>query len=471
MPSKKNKELYFKNFLKIFKGLEITMPFGEALQQTPLYTKFMKDILTKKGKYIDNESIVVGGNYSAVIQRKLPKKFKGPRSVTILCTIGNESIGKALIDLRASINFMPLSMCRRIGNLKIDPTRMTLQLADRSITRPYGVVEDVLVKVHFTFPVDFVSIDILEDTKIPLILGIPFMLTANCAMDMRNGNLEVSADNQKVTFNLFEAIKYPEENRKCFKVEDVDKEDVSALATTQTLLEKALINVVDYLTCEQEEYLRACLEDLDCKDNIPVGGTSFEELKSEISSKKTKVELKTLPNHLKYVFLEENETKPVVISNELTFEEENRLVEILKRHKAAIGWHISSLKGINLTYCMHRIMKEEDYRAVRKEVLKLLEVGLIYPISNNAWVSPVQVVPKKGSMKVIQNKKNDMIPTRIVTRWRICIDYHKLNEARRKDHFPLPFMDQMLERLAGQAYYCFQDGYLRYNQIVMDPKD
>ena len=119
-------------------------------------------------------------------------------------------MNKALIDLGASINLMPLSMCKRIGNLKIDPTKMTLQLADRSITRPYGVVEDVLVKVrHFTFPVDFVIMDIEEDTDIPLILGRPFMLTANCVVDMGNGNLELSIDNQKITFDLFKAMKYP----------------------------------------------------------------------------------------------------------------------------------------------------------------------------------------------------------------------------------------------------------------------
>ena len=112
-------------------------------------------------------------------------------------------------------------------------------------------------------------------------------------------------------------------------------------------------------------------------------------------------------------------------------------------------------------------MKED----VRKEVLKLLEAGLIYPISDSTWVSPVQVVPKKGGMTFIQNKKNDLIPTRTVTGWQICIDYRKLNEATRKDHFPLPFMDQMLERLSGQAYYCFLDGYSDYNQIVVDPKD
>ena len=106
----------------------------------PLYTKFLKDLLTKKGKYINNESIAVEGNCSVVIQRILPPKFKDPGSVTIPCSIGVVSVGKALIDLGASINLMPLSMCRRIRNLEIAPTRMIPQLADRSITRPYGVV-------------------------------------------------------------------------------------------------------------------------------------------------------------------------------------------------------------------------------------------------------------------------------------------------------------------------------------------
>ena len=112
-------------------------------------------------------------------------------------------------------------------------------------------------------------------------------------------------------------------------------------------------------------------------------------------------------------------------------------------------------------------MKEE----VRKEVLKLLEAGLIYPISDSSWVSPVQVVPKKGGMIVTRNDQNELIPTRTVTGWRMCIDYRKLNEALRKDHYPLPFMDQMLERLTGQSFYCFLDGYSGYNQIAVDPQD
>jgi len=109
-------------------------------------------------------------------------------------------------------------------------------------------------------------------------------------------------------------------------------------------------------------------------------------------------------------------------------------------------------------------MKKE----VRKEVLKILEVNMIYPILDNLWVSSVQVVPKKGGMMIVCNTKNELIPTRIITGWRMCIDYCKLNQATRKDHFPFPFMNQMLERLASQAFYCFLDGY---NQIAVDPKD
>ncbi|KHN10582.1 hypothetical protein glysoja_042510, partial [Glycine soja] len=145
-PSRKDKERHLARFLDIFKKLEITLPFREALQQMPLYAKFLKDMLTKKNRYIHNDTIVVEGNCSAVIQCILPLKHKDPGSVTIPCSIGEITMGKTLIDLGASINLMPLSMCRKLGELEIMPTRMTLQLADRSITKPYGVIEDVLIQ-------------------------------------------------------------------------------------------------------------------------------------------------------------------------------------------------------------------------------------------------------------------------------------------------------------------------------------
>ncbi|GJZ79571.1 reverse transcriptase domain-containing protein [Tanacetum coccineum] len=118
-----------------------------------------------------------------------------------------------------------------------------------------------------------------------------------------------------------------------------------------------------------------------------------------------------------------------------------------------------------------RRVNPKIHDVIKNEVEKLLDAGLIYLISNSPWVSPVHCVPKKGGFTVVENDENELIPTRLVTGWRVCIDYRKLNEATRKDHFPLPFMDQMLERLAGNEYYCFLNGFLGYFQIPIDPHD
>ncbi|GKB46061.1 reverse transcriptase domain-containing protein [Tanacetum coccineum] len=143
-------------------------------------------------------------------------------------------------------------------------------------------------------------------------------------------------------------------------------------------------------------------------------------------------------------------------------------------------------RGIDPQFCTHKILMEDDskpaiqhqrrvnpkiHEVIKKEVIKLLDAGLIYPISDSPWVSPVHCVPKKGGITVIENDDNELIPTRLVMGWRVCIDYQKLNDATRKDHFPLPFMDQMLERLAGNEYYYFLDGFSGYFQIPIDPQD
>jgi hypothetical protein len=104
-------------------------------------------------------------------------------------------------------------------------------------------------------------------------------------------------------------------------------------------------------------------------------------------------------------------------------------------------------------------------------VIKLLDAGIIYQISDSKWLSPIHVVPKKAGITMIKNKDNELVPTRVQSGWRVSIDYRKLNSATRKDHFPLPFIDQMLERLVGHAYYCFLGGYSGYNQVSVDPED
>jgi len=149
----------------------------------------------------------VQGNCSAIIQKNLPLKFKDPGSFTIPCTIGNQDMGKGLVDLGASINLMPLSMLKKIGGLEAKPTRMTLQLADTSIKYPYGVVEDVVVQIDkLKFPVDFVVMEMEKDEGIPLILGRPFMKTTKVVINVDEGTLRLKDQDEEVNFNVFEAV-------------------------------------------------------------------------------------------------------------------------------------------------------------------------------------------------------------------------------------------------------------------------
>ena len=244
------------------------------------------------------------------------------------------------------------------------------------------------------------------------------------------------------------------------------------------------------------------LESLDCEvlpsnmfNNETVSSIN-ENSQDEISSQKQQTHeqetsaegltLKELPSHLKYEFLEPEKRKLVIISAALIEAEKHKLLVIMRKCKEVIAWSIEDLKGIRSSICMHKILLEDNAKTsiehqrrlnpvmkevVRKEVLKWLNSGFIDAISYSYWVSPVHVVPKKGGFTVIRNEKNELIPTRTVTGWRVCIDYRKLNTATRKDHFPLPFIDQMLDRLAGHPYFCFLDGYFGYNQIAIAPED
>nr|GEZ72271.1 reverse transcriptase domain-containing protein [Tanacetum cinerariifolium] len=203
------------------------------------------------------------------------------------------------------------------------------------------------------------------------------------------------------------------------------------------------------------------LELADCSVSKPIGSAEDVSVKVGVFKAKTvkssvdeppEVELKDLPPHLEYAFLECDNKFPVIIAKELGDEEKSALIKVLKSHKRAIAWKLSDIQGINLEFCTHKILMEED-------------------TNQCPWVSPVHCEPKKGGFTVVENEENKLIPTRLVTGWQVCIDYRKLNEATRKDHFPLPFMDQMLERLARNEYYCFLDGFSGYFQIPIEPRD
>ncbi|XP_057739976.1 uncharacterized protein LOC130957099 [Arachis stenosperma] len=278
-----------------------------------------------------------------------------------------------------------------------------------------------------------------EEGHNSIILKRPFLATSRAIINVEKGEMTLRVHDEQMIINVFKAMQYTPEKAHHMRVEMIED-----------LVEER------FEANGQEEH----------EEEVEAVQDVSEEQVTEISSKgktegKPKQELKTLPPHLKYAFLGEENSFPVIISSALSEEEEEgKLLVVLKDHKDALGWTIDDLKGINPAICMHKILLEEDSRlvvqpqrrlnptmkkVVQKEVMKLWNAGIIYPISDSSWVSPVQMVPKKGGITVIVNEKNELIPTRTVTEWMMCIDYRRLNDAIRKDHFPLPFIDKMLE--------------------------
>ncbi|GJT30525.1 reverse transcriptase domain-containing protein [Tanacetum coccineum] len=315
-----------------------------------------------------------------------------------------------------------------------------------------GIAEDVFVKVgKFHFLADFVVVDYVVDPRVPLILERPFLRTARTLIDVYGEELTLRVDDEAITFKVGQTSRYSYNNAKL-----VNRIDVM----TFHILSFLLLSLLALLLKESLILLEKLLND-DPSSLLPPKELNFEELKTIKYSidDPPELELKDLPSHLEYAFLEGTDKLPVIISKELKDEENATLVKVLKSNKRAIAWRISDIKGINPRFCTHKILMEDDFKpavqhqrrvnpkiheVIKKEVIKLLDAGLIYPISDSPWVSPVQCVPKKGGITVVENEDNELILTRLVTGWRVCIDYRKLNDATRKDHFPLPFMGQML---------------------------
>ena len=309
---------------------------------------------------------------------------------------------------------------------------------------------------------------------------------------MQKGELTLRVGNEAVHFNLNRSLEHP----------DVDIESCMAVENNSLLSVEFNSDCILQHSINEIEMNLQYLESIDCEMlpssmyNKETVSSMNENSQDDVCSQgqktveqETSAEgliLKQLPSHLKYVFLEPEKRKPVIISAALIEYEEQKLLEILRKYKEAIAWSIEDLKGISPSIFMHKILLNDNAKTsiehqrrlnlvmkevVRKEVLKWLNSGFIYAISDSSWVSPVHVVPKKGGFTVIRNEKNELIPTRTMTGWRVCIYYRKLNTATRKDHFPLPFIDQMLGRLAGHPHFCFLDGYSGYNQIAITPED
>ncbi|GKA48954.1 reverse transcriptase domain-containing protein [Tanacetum coccineum] len=464
-PSRANKQkLHEKDdnlalkFVEIFRELHFELSFADALLHMPKFASMFKILLNNKEK---------------------------------------------LFDLAKTLKKLSLP--------ELTPTQMILELADQSTTSPSGIVEDVFVKVgKFHFLADFVVIDYVVDPRVPLILGRSFLRTAwrpfyrmaRALIDVYGEELTLRVDDEAITFKVGQTSRYSYND--VVSINRIDIIDVACEEYAQEVLgfldsstsgnptpslNPILSTSSPSLTPFDEgdfilEEIEACLTN----DSIPPGIKDdgfdqegdllllekllnddpssllpskelyVEELKIVKSSidDPSELELKDLPSHLEYAFLEGTNKLPVIIAKNLKEDEKVRLLKVLKSHKRVIAWKISDIKGIDPQFCTHKILMEDDskpaiqhqrrvnpkiHEVIKKEVIKLLDAGLIYPISDSPWVSPVHCVPKKGGITVIENDDNELIPTRLVTGWRVCIDYRKLNDATRKDHFPLPFMD------------------------------
>nr|GEX27443.1 DNA-directed DNA polymerase [Tanacetum cinerariifolium] len=483
--------------------------FADALVHMPKFAPMFKKLLNNKDKLIELTKMTLNENCSAVVLKKLPEKLGDPGRFLIPCDFSEFDNCLALADFGASINLMPLSIWKKHRLPTLNDTIMVLELADRTISKPTGVAENVFVKVgKFYFTADFVVLDFFADPRCGDTPSISYnnfeslnkvdLIDATCEEYSQEvlGFADVVSDEVSTPYyepivlnSLQNLTPFNESDFLLFEEADafiaVDDEPIpSEFNATYydpegdiLFLEALLNNDPEPPPSNQKDYFPSVhkyLKVVEPKKNQ----SSDDEL--------PEVELKELPPHLEYAFLGENKKWPVIISKDLSVNEKSTLINVLKSRKKAIAWKLTDIKCIDPEFCSHKILLEDDYLpkvqsqrrvnpkihdVIKKEVKKLLDAGLIYPISDSPWVSPVHCVPKKGGMTIIKNDENELVPTRLVTRWRVCIDYRKLNEATRKDHFPLPFMDQMLERLAGNEYYRFLDGFSGYFQIPIDPKD
>nr|GEU44063.1 reverse transcriptase domain-containing protein [Tanacetum cinerariifolium] len=494
-PSRRNNERnrekannQIEKFYQIFKDMSFEISFADALILMPKFASTLKALIENKEKLSEMAQTPLNEHCSTILLKKLPKKLGDPGKSLIPCDFPGMAECLVLADLDASINLMPFLCGKDFFLLDLTPTCMTLELPDRLISRPVGVAEDVYVKVgSFHFPTDFVVVDFDADPRVPLILGRSFLKTRRALIDVFKGELTLRVGKEAITFNLDQTLRYlanySDMTAKRIDIIDMACEEyyqevlgfsdtissgnptpyydpiVSATSLTLTPFGNSdfLFEEVDAFLAVEDEPTSSEFHQsyLDPKDDIllleaflnndaslpPLDQRNYlpevrKELKIyEANSDKSlvdeppMVELKDLPPHIEYALLEGDDKLPVIITKDLSVEEKIALITVLKSHKRSIAWKLSAIKGINPEFCTHKILMEENfepavqhqrrvnpkiYDVIKQEVIKLLEAGLIYPISDSPW---------------------------------------------------------MLERLAGNQYYCFLDGFSSYFQIPIDPKD
>ncbi|XP_058784357.1 uncharacterized protein LOC131659141 [Vicia villosa] len=316
---KKSKSIgQFKKFVELLKQLNITIPFTEAITQIPSYAKFLKEILSNKKKIEDNETVTLTAECSAIIQNKMPPKMKDPGSFSIPCNIGKSVIDKALCDLGASISLIPLSICKKLNMGDLRPTKMSVQLADRSVKYLVGVLQNVPVRIgQFYIPTYFIIMDIKEDVNTPIILGRPFLATAGAIIGVKKGKLTFEVDEEKVEFILTQFLQAPAIEDTCYLVDVID-ECVREIGLLEEYYSE-VIKIPMPLIFEDDNW-RSEYRDDSLSECLALTPNPMP------CPKKPTLDLKPLPKTLRYEFLDNELKRPVIVNAELGGTETEKLL-------------------------------------------------------------------------------------------------------------------------------------------------
>ncbi|GJR43564.1 reverse transcriptase domain-containing protein [Tanacetum coccineum] len=485
-PSRVNKEkihekddLLALKFMEIFRNLHFELSFADALLHMPKFAPMFRKLLNNKDKILELTKTPVNENCSAVILKTFPEKLGDPGRFLIPCDFPELDECLALADLGASINLMPLSIFEKLNLQRLTKTRMILELADRSTSTPTGIAEDVFVKVGtFYFPADFVVVDYDADPRVPLILGRPFLRTARALIDVHVNEgvdfIDIACEEYSQEILGFSEVLANENSTPSFEpIVDTTSPTLTPFEGSDFILEEIEAELsdtsyksgIDDAECDLEKdiLLLEAILNSEPLPPLPNHANYFPEVRKELKICEAKTDETSI---------DEPPELPVIIAKDLSVWEKAALIKVLQSHKRAIAWKLSDIKGINPEFCTHKILMEEDYTpavqhqrrvnpkihdVIKKEVEKLLDAGLIYPISDSPWVSPVHCVPKKGGFTVVENEQNELIPTRLVTGWRAIFKYPSIQMIRKRQHLlahtePLPTAACPLASAMHQAH-------------------
>ncbi|KAK1647177.1 hypothetical protein QYE76_064982 [Lolium multiflorum] len=414
----------------------------------------VKDLVTEN---VEDGHIIFCEDASNIVSH--PNKPKQVSVPMLSVRIGDHCY-YGLCDIGASVSAIPYELyteiMHEIDSCELEDIDVVIQLANRETISPIGIVRDVEVLCgKIKYPADFLVLGSAASDYCPIIFGRPFLNTCGAIIDCKKEKILTKFAGESYEFNFSKFTKTP--YKADLPSDDFKMEQCASIVLVpNNPLQQHLENSEsEAFRKERDELEEIFLRQPILKHDLPV-----EDLGTTPPPKEDPVfDLKPLPDNLKYAHIDDKKIYPVIISSKLSEIEEERLLEILKKHRGAIGYTLDDLKGISPSICQHAINMEDDAKpvvehqrrlipkmkeVVRNEVLKLLEAGIIYPIADSRWVSPVHCVPKKGGMTVVPNDNDELIPQRVVVGYRMCIDFRKVNKVTKKDHYPLPFIDQII---------------------------